>query len=290
MQSGVFLLVLAMCLTPGVDVLAKQLTANNSPFLVAFYRYAAGGVVALIASRLLCQPISIPKEARIGQFFRTGLLVASMTCLITAFSMVPLAYAVGGFLISPIVSTVLCVLFFGEILTRERVIGVLISFAGAVIIAKPATGIEPGTVFALAGGVLLGAYLAFTRGSNDTGGALSTLAVQCFLGAILIAPMAFMNGLPPINGTLMLSIAALGVFSAAAHFLTVAAFERTDATVLSPFLYFNLVAAVIVGYFWFNEVPTLWSMIGLLAISSGGLVTMAPYFMENRTAKARSGN
>ncbi len=276
MQSGVLLLVMAMCLTPGVDVLAKQLTAEHSPFQVAFFRYFAGGVVALCIARALGKPIHIPKAARAGQVFRTGLLVASMTCLITAFSMVPMAYAVGGFLIAPIVSTLLCVAFFGERLTMLRVVGVVLSLVGAVLIAKPAAGIELGTLFALAGGVLLGAYLAFTRGSADTGGALSTLAVQCFIGAALVAPMAFFHGVPDLNWPLLASIAGLGVFSAGAHFLTVAAYERTDASVLSPFMYFNLIAAVVVGYLWFNEVPSFVSLLGLLAIVSGGLVTMAP--------------
>jgi len=247
---------------------------------VAFFRYFAGGIVAVCLAKALGKPIHIPKEARVGQVFRTGLLVASMTCLITAFSMVPMAYAVGGFLISPIVSTLLCVVFLGEKLTRLRVLGVVLSLVGAVLIAKPAAGIEIGTVLALAGGALLGAYLACTRGSSDTGGALSTLAVQCFIGAGLVAPLAFWGGLPEMNWPLIYSIAGLGVFSAGAHFLTVAAFERADSSVLSPFMYFNLIAAVIVGYLWFNEIPSFASMIGLFAIVSGGLVTMTPQIVD----------
>jgi len=276
MQSGILLLVMAMCLTPAVDVLAKQLTAEYSPFTVAFFRYFAGGLVALCVARALGKPIHIPKAARGGQIFRTGLLVASMTCLITAFSMVPMAYAVGGFLISPIVSTLLCVAFFGEKLTKARVLGVALSLIGAILIARPAAGIEMGTIFALTGGVLLGAYLAFTRGSSDTSGALSTLAVQCFIGAALVAPLAFWGGPPHVSWPLIYSVAGLGIFSAAAHFLTVAAFQRADASVLSPFMYFNLIAAVIVGYIFFHEVPSTAAVIGLLSIAGGGLITMAP--------------
>ncbi len=276
MQSGVFLLIMAMCLTPGVDVLAKQLTAEHSPFAVAFYRYFAGGLVALCVAKAFGQKIHIPQKARVGQLIRTGLLVGSMICLITAFSMVPLAYAVGGFLISPVVATILGVIFLGEKLTGVRTIGVVLSLAGAIVIARPAAVIEVGTLFALLGGVLLGIYLACTRGSRDTGGALSTLAVQCFIGSALVAPFAFWGGLPEMNWALICSIAGLGVFSAGAHFLTVAAFERADASVLSPFLYFNLISAVIVGYIWFGEVPGVVALIGLFAIVAGGLATIAP--------------
>lgn len=276
MQSGIILLVMAMCLTPAVDVLSKELTQDHSPFVVAFFRYLAGGIVAITVARAIGEPIHVPKEARVGQVIRTGLLVASMICLITAFSLVPMAYAVGGFLIAPIVSTILCVIFLGEKLTQMRVLGVVLSFVGSILIARPEAGLEIGTLFALAGGALLGMYLAATRGSKDTGGALSSLAVQCFIGAALISPVAVIHGLPRLDWALLLNITGLGIFSAGAHYLTVAAFERTDASVLSPFMYFNLVAAIIVGYFWFNEVPTLASILGLTAIAGGGLVALLP--------------
>jgi len=276
MQSGVLLLVMAMCLTPAVDVLSKELSVQHPAFVVAFLRYFASGVIALLISRVVGQPIHIPKEARLGQAVRTGLLVGSMVCLITAFSMVPMAYAVGGFLIAPIVSTLICVVFLGEKLNASRALGVALSFLGAILIARPEAGIELGTLFALAGGVLLGTYLAATRGSKSTGGALSSLAVQCLFGSALIAPIALYQGLPPMSWQLGLNVIGLGVFAAAAHFLTVAAFERADASVLSPFMYFNLVAAIVVGFFWFNEVPTFVSMIGLTAIGAGGLVALVP--------------
>lgn len=276
MQSGIILLVMAMCLTPAVDVLSKELSGEHPAFVVAFFRYFAGGMIALFISRLIGQPIQIPKEARLGQALRTGLLVGSMVCLITAFSLVPMAYAVGGFLIAPIVSTLICVVFLGETLSPMRAIGVVLSFLGAVLIARPEAGVEVGTLFALAGGVLLGSYLAATRGSKNTGGALSSLAVQCLFGSALIAPIALYYGLPTLTWELGLNVLGLGIFSAAAHFLTVAAFERADSSVLSPFMYFNLVAAIIVGYVWFNEVPTFVSMMGLLAIGAGGLVALVP--------------
>ena len=71
-------------------------------------------------------------------------------------------------------------------------------------------------------------------------------------------------------------IIGLGALSAIAHFLTVAAFRKADASVLSPFMYFNLIAALIVGYVLFSEVPSQASMLGLLAIGGGGLISVLP--------------
>ena len=276
MHNGVILLLIAMSLTPGIDGVSKQLSATHSPFLVAFLRYLAAGLVALAVARTLGQPIRVPKEGRLGQVVRTCLLVAAMTCLIVALSMVPMGLAAGGFLIAPLVSTAIGILFLGERATAPRLAGGFLSLMGATIITRPEAGIEVGTLFALLGGALLGVYLAATRGSRATGGALATLAVQCLLGALLLSPMAFLDGVPEPSWSLLAAVLALGVLSAMAHFLTVAAFERCESSILSPFLYFNLATALAVGYLWFGEWPGLWSLLGLVLIAGGGLVTLVP--------------
>jgi hypothetical protein len=66
------------------------------------------------------------------------------------------------------------------------------------------------------------------------------------------------------------------VLSALCHFLTVAAYRRTEASLLSPFLYFNMIAAVGVGFLWFGESPDMVSIIGLSGIACGGLIAVAP--------------
>ena len=276
MKSGVLLLVLAMSLTPGIDGLSKQLTLSSTPFAVSFMRYLAAGLVALMCARMLGQPVRIPKRGRAGQIARTAILVGAMTCLIIALSMVPMALAAGGFLVAPLVAMTIGIIWFKEALTLPRIIGVIISLVGATLITRPAAGIETGTLFAFLGGALLGLYLAATRGAKDTGGPLASLAVQCLLGAALLLPLAIYSGLPAVTWGLVLSVIGLGVLSAMAHYLTVAAFERTDSAVLSPYLYFNLVAALIVGYLWFGEVPGTPALLGLALILIGGLTTLVP--------------
>jgi drug/metabolite transporter (DMT)-like permease len=68
----------------------------------------------------------------------------------------------------------------------------------------------------------------------------------------------------------------LGGVSAVCHFLTVAAYQRAEASVLAPFLYFNMITAMAVGYLWFGETLGAASLIGLAAIALGGLVTLTP--------------
>ncbi|HPG21368.1 MAG TPA: DMT family transporter [Amaricoccus sp.] len=275
MQSGVCFLILAMLLTPAVDGVAKILSAEHTPMMIAFLRYLTAGTIALAIARSTGRRIEVARGDRLGQLLRTALIMGAMTALISALGMVPMAKAVGGFLIAPIVSGLLGILVWREPPTSTRLAGSAISFLGAAVLLRPEAGLELGCVFALIGGALLGTYLAATRGAKSQTDALSTLAVQSLLGAGLIAPFALSTGLPVLTPALFLGAIALGGVSAICHFLTVAAYQRADATILAPFLYFNLLTAMAVGFFWFGESIGAASLAGLFAIAAGGLVTLA---------------
>lgn len=275
MQAGVIFLIVAMTLTPAVDGVAKALSADHSPMMIAFLRYFSAGLIAVALARGTGRRIVVPGGDRVGQVVRTALIMGAMTSLIAALGMVPMAKAVGGFLIAPIVSGLLGILIWGERPTQTRLAGSAVSFLGAAILLQPEAGIEPGSIFALLGGALLGTYLAATRGASDRTDALSTLAVQSLLGSALIAPFAFAGGVPHPSPALLLGAIALGGISAICHGLTVLAYQRTDATILAPFLYFNLLTAMAVGFIWFGETIGLASLIGLSAIAGGGMLTLA---------------
>ncbi len=274
MNIGVCFLILAMLLTPAVDGVAKTLSADHSPMMIAFVRYLSAGLIALLAARGTGRRIVVAKGDRLGQLVRTALIMGAMTSLITSLGMVPMAKAVGGFLIAPIISGLLGIVVWRELPTTTRLMGSAVSFMGAAVLLRPEAGLEAGCVFALIGGALLGTYLAATRGAKSQTDALSTLAVQSLLGAALLAPFALTGGLPALTPALLLGAVALGSISAVCHFLTVAAYQRAEATLLAPFLYFNLLTAMAVGFFFFGETLGWTSIVGLLSIAAGGLITL----------------
>jgi len=291
MQLGVSFLVLAMLLTPAVDGVAKTLSSEHTPMMIAFLRYLSAGLIALALARATGRRIEIPQGDRVGQVLRTMLIMGAMTSLIAALGMVPMAKAVGGFLIAPIVSGILGILVWGERPSAARLAGSALAVMGAAVLMRPEAGLEPGSLFALLGGALLGAYLSATRGATTQTDPLSTLAVQCLLGAGLLAPFALAGGLPALSPELLVSALALGGVSAICHFLTVAAYQRAEATALAPFLYFNMITAMAVGYFWFGETLGLTSLLGLGAIAAGGMITLtrieAPAFAR-RARRSRA--
>ncbi|MBB5222053.1 drug/metabolite transporter (DMT)-like permease [Amaricoccus macauensis] len=242
--------------------------------MIAFVRYLSAGLIALMVARASGRRIEVARDDRLGQVARTALVMGAMTALIAALGMVPMAKAVGGFLIAPIVSGLLGILVWREAPTLPRLVGSALSCLGAAILMRPEAGIELGSVFALVGGALLGTYLAATRGARSQTDALSTLAVQSLLGSAMLAPFALAGGLPLLTPALLVGVLLLGSLSAACHFLTVAAYQRADAAQLAPFLYFNLITAMAVGFLWFGETVTPLALLGLVAIALGGMATL----------------
>ncbi|MFT4716174.1 MAG: drug/metabolite transporter (DMT)-like permease [Paracoccaceae bacterium] len=193
MQSGVFLILLSMSLTPFGDALSKHLGESQSPFFIVFLRYFVAGLIALVFAGVTSTPVEIPKAGRVGLILRTALVMGAMTLLIVALAMIPLANAVGGFLIAPIVATIISVVLYGENLTLARITGAGLSVVGAILILKPGAGIDAGTLFALLGGALLGSFLALSRNAPTGQNPISVLAVQCLLGSTMILPLALFH-------------------------------------------------------------------------------------------------
>jgi drug/metabolite transporter (DMT)-like permease len=274
LQSGVFLILLSMSLTPFGDALSKHLGESQSPFFIVFLRYFVAGLIALVFAGVTSTPVEIPKAGRVGLILRTALVMGAMTLLIVALAMIPLANAVGGFLIAPIVATIISVVLYGENLTLARITGAGLSVVGAILILKPGAGIDAGTLFALLGGALLGSFLALSRNAPTGQNPISVLAVQCLLGSTMILPLALFH-FDQFSMALILPALGLGFIAAATHFLTVRAYQYAEASQLAPFFYFNLVAAVVVGFLWFGEVPDWITALGLLLIVLGGLVSLS---------------
>ena len=142
MNIGVAFLVLAMLLTPAVDGVAKTLSAEHTPMMIAFIRYLSAGLIAVMVARGTGRRIVVASGDRAGQLVRTALIMGAMTALIAALGMVPMAKAVGGFLIAPIVSGILGIVIWREAPTATRLDGLGDQLHGR---RRPACAPRPGS-------------------------------------------------------------------------------------------------------------------------------------------------
>ncbi len=271
---GMALMATAMLSFPLVDGLAKHLALEASPYFVAFARYAVASLVVLPFALARHGWRLFPRERLGSHFLRTAFLVVAMTLFYLSMVRVPLATTFSAYFVGPIIAAALSVVVLGETMTRRKLLGLALGFAGSLVILRPGAGaLEPGVLLAFGAGVAYACYLVATRRAAMQSEPIPTLLFQCVVGTLLMAPQAWLTWTTPATADLTL-YGLLGLGSAACHILVILAFRRADATTLAPLVYLELIGGAIIGYLAFGEVPGPAILLGAACIVAGGLVLL----------------
>lgn len=272
MLGSVALMFVAMSLIPLGDTAGKLLTGGHgaSPFFVAFSRFAVGAVmIALILGGRV--QWALYRDWRV--WMRAGLIAAGIASILTALQTEDIATVFGAFFIGPIFSYALSVLFLRERVTTAQTILLALGFCGVLLVVRPGFGMTPGLGFALLAGLFYGAFLTASRWLAEIAPPRQLMLSQTVLGTLLLMPMGLWQ-VPvftaPVAGLVLLS----GVASASGNLLLILAYRRTGATVLAPFVYFQLVSATVLGWTVFGTFPDTLALVGLAVLVSAGLGTV----------------
>ncbi len=267
------LMTLAMLAIPLVDGLAKYLSGGYSPLFISWARYAAACLIVLPFAAAVHGTRLFPAERRASHMLRTVFLITSMTLYFLSIARIPLATAISTFFVGPIVAVVLSVLVLKEHMTARKALGLIFGFAGSIIMLRPGGSMDWGMLLALGSGIFFAFYLVTTRRAAEASDPLKTLAFQCVVGTLLLAPQAVASwSLPAWND--LLFFAGLGLFSAISHMLSIAAFRLAEASTLAPLVYLELIGAALIGYLAFGEVPGARTVVGAGFIVAAGLILL----------------
>jgi drug/metabolite transporter (DMT)-like permease len=270
---GVVLMSVAALAAPAVDGAAKYLSAAHSPLYIAWARYAVACAFVLLVAMLRHGKAIFPREQIGAHLLRAVFLVAAMSCYFLAIARIPLATAISAFFVAPIVAMVLAVVFLGEDLTARKIISLILGFGGTLVILRPTGSIDPSLLLALGAGGCFALYVIATRQASRASDPVKTLALQCLLGALLLAPPAVWTWSTPTGGELWLFL-AMGLLSACSHLLSIMAFRYTQASTLAPLIYLELLGSVAIGYLIFGDIPDAYVWVGALAIVVAGLILL----------------
>jgi len=270
--TGTTLMAAGALLLPLVDGAAKELGTTHSPWMLGWARYAIAAALLLpflYRGRTKIAARSIPVH-----LMRTALLTAAMTCYFIALQHVPLVTAVTAYFVGPILAMILGVAVLGESLTSRKVISGTAGSAGVWVVTGPSAGFDAGVLLALAAGGLYALYLIALRAPTRTAGPevdpATTLAIQCLLATILLAPAATATWTTPTTGEIWL-FGTLGGLSVVSQGLTIAALAKAEASTLAPLVYLELVGAAAVGLLFFQETPTPQTVLGAIIIIAASL-------------------
>jgi drug/metabolite transporter (DMT)-like permease len=271
--AGIALMLLATLLFTVMDSIAKGLTASYPLQQVIWARYFFQfALMLLLIPRLGGAGLLWTRRPAV-QIARGLLLTISTGCMITAISMVPLADAYTITFIAPLLVTLLSIPLLKEPVGWRRLSAVAVGFVGVLIVFRPfAAPVDWAMLLPLITAACFALYQILTRkvsyDSRET--AFMMLFYLAWVGtAVMSAIVPFhWQTVAPGDWAWMTGMGALG---AAGHLILIRALTIAPASLLSPFIYSQIVWALGIGYLWFGDMPSVWMLIGCTVIVASGL-------------------
>ncbi len=279
-MAGILYMTIAIFMLSAMDTVAKWLVeADYSVFQILFVRGCINLAVLLIAMPFLGGPTLLRTSRLWAHAIRSLFGFIAPFLFFTALISMPLAEATVVFFISPFVMTALSVPLFKEKVGIHRWGAILVGFAGVVYVAQPTSEVfNPAVLFVIGGSL---SYCFLMLASRWLGKTESTFTIIFYLtlGTTLIGAcaMPFVWKDMPLLDVGIISLMA--ILSLMGNIFIIRAFMTGEVGVITPFEYTGLLWAVLLGFVFFNEIPTINVWIGISVIAASGLYLV---YRENR--------
>jgi len=257
-----------------MDATAKYLMKEIGPAQTIWARYT---VQAVIVTVLILPKINVYGRTNYPklQFLRSVALMMATTLFFFAFSRLGLAEASAIFNISPVLITLGAFLFLREQIGPRRLIGIIVSLLGALIIIRPGTGVF--SIYALlplGAAIFYSTYSLATRFVGTDESPWTSLFYSAIFGALCYSIYIAFYWNPMSNNAILLTI-IIGLFGTAGHICLIRALTLGEASLVAPFIYTNLLFTTTWGFVLFGNLPDFWTIVGALIIVAAGIYVWA---------------
>ncbi len=201
----------------------------------------------------------------------------SMFCLFAAVTLIPLADLTAITFTAPLFLTVLAMVFLGERIHRFRWTALGIGFVGVLITIGPhlsfVHGVSSGVLIALANAAFSAIAMVFLRSMSGSEHAI-TITFYFSLTFMICAALTAVQGWPMPTPTQWLLIVCAGVFGVFGQLLMTYSYRYAEASTIAPLDYTNMIMAILLGYLFFDEIPSLSVWLGAPLILGAGLLIL----------------
>lgn len=227
----------------------------------------------------------------LGHISRGTVGVVAMGLSFTALRYLPLPEVTAIFYAVPILTVILAVIFLGERLRLIRIAAVVAGLVGILIIMWPQLQI------ARAGGAAndlhafgaahdlraFGATLALMAACAVAVAKIlvrklvgvdppSTVVIYATLTAVVLSGLTMPFGWVWPTGREFALLLAAGVAGGAGQLMLTTAYRHAEASTIAPFDYSSMIFALVFGYLFFAELPSLQTVLGAALVVAAGLV------------------
>ena len=255
-------LAIASTLTAALMASCVKFVSNDlNTFIICFYRCIIG--LILILPFVAKNKFQALKSNNIKlQFGRSMINVISMICWFSALGMMQLEKATALGFTTPLFTTVLAVIFLGEIIRIHRTAALALGFVGILVIIRPGyIPFEYSTLLMLIASLSFSFVLIFVKRLS----AIDTNLTIIFYHLLFMTPVFFIISLffwEPIAFNQLLIFIMMGIAGLLSHWCMTQSLKMSDTTFLMPLQFTKLIWVSLIGFFIFSEMPDFWTWAG----------------------------
>ncbi len=200
-----------------------------------------------------------------------------------AMARIPIAEVTAIGYTSPIYITIGAALFFGERMALRRILAVVASFIGAMIILRPGIQeISSGQIAQVASAPLFAvSYLIAKRLTVNENPTVVVGMLSAFV-TLALAPFAFAVWQTPTM-TQLIGLALVAVFATLGHFAMTKALQAAPLMVTQPVTFLQLVWSTLLGVLAFGEPADFWVLLGgAVIIASVSFISYREWVLSRR--------
>ena len=289
-RRGIFFVFFGMVLFSIQDVIIRELSDYASLTQILFIRGVIGGLILLLFLKLTKRSISFSSAYPLLATARVLLFFTGFLCFYFALGKMELAEATSLFFISPLFITIFSKLIFKTKIGVYRISAIIVGFIGVLFIVKPnpqgfnlVSLLPIITAFTYSISMMIAKY---TR-EKDT---VFLQMLHLYWGSVVLA-FVFWLLIPFIefqpsqsksleflirdwtfyNDSVVWMLLVVGVVGSAGMLLLTSAYRVASPPVIAPFEYVMLIFAIGNGFWFYSEIPDIYSILGMLLITSSGL-------------------
>ena len=252
------------------DVVVKGLNTSFPVWEVIFFRAFSGILVSFVLIFIFGWQ-SLKTKKPIRHFVRAFSAVGCVIFYFFGLKFLLLSENIAIVHSAPIFAALLAVPILGERLGIHRITAIVIGFIGVIIIVKPGTDVfKLVSILPLISALFMASVYLSTRSLMNTDSSIAIIfyySLALLITSIVFFPSDFV--MP--NIVQLIPLMSLGVTGSLGHYFMSQAAKNAEVVVISPFEYSSFIFVGIMGYIFYNEVPSISIIIGGILIILGGV-------------------
>ena len=254
-----------------MEALIRAAQYDSNVFTIGFLRFFFG--LLIIFPYLVKNKFTTYKTKNIKFYIVRGLFnIPVMILGFGALVYIPFEQFKAINFLSPIIVVLLSFLIFREKIFKYRIFALIIGFLGTLIIIRPGyVEFNIGTIMVLISLLFWSFIIILSKYVSKDDSPITMVSYQYTLMTVFALPLAiYFWDMPSITSILYVFIGAIS--GTILHLSLGLAYKYADLSVTQPIWFSSLLFASAIGYFYFSEIPDVFTWLGGAVVFSSVLI------------------